>query len=260
MLAELDDYMEAGVHIGMRRKVKHMEPFIYFTKRNRLSVIDVEKTDERIQSAAQLLAQYDPEEILVVSQKPPGHEPVEAFQNVTGVNILTGRFMPGTLTNPNADDFIEPGIIVVTDPVSDEQAVTEAVDANIPIIALCDTANPFENIDFAIPANNKGRNALGLLYYLLADQYVEARGSDTELDPDNFYDTPDEDELDDEFSDEDWEDMDDEFDEFDEDEDEEDADEEEDVETHEPSEEHEDDAAADEDTDADEEDEEEKED
>lgn len=186
MLTDLDTYMEAGVHIGMRRKVAHMEPFIYFTKRNKLSIIDVEKIDERVQDAARLLAEYEPEDILVVSQKQPGHEPLHQFKEATDANVMTGRFMPGTLTNPNADSFIEPEIVVVTDPVSDEQAVTEAVDANIPIVALCDTANPFTHLDFVIPANNKGRNSLGLVYFLLADQYLDHRGDENNTSLDMF--------------------------------------------------------------------------
>ncbi|MCJ7479310.1 MAG: 30S ribosomal protein S2, partial [Candidatus Nanohaloarchaeota archaeon QJJ-7] len=100
MLTDKENYLEAGVNIGSQQQVKDMEPFIFQVKKNNLAIIDLDKTDERLQNAAHLLANYEPEEILVVSRKDIGHRPVVTFSEATGSRRIFGRFMPGTLTNP----------------------------------------------------------------------------------------------------------------------------------------------------------------
>jgi small subunit ribosomal protein S2 len=67
---------------------------------------------------------------------------------------------------------------VTTDPSGDAQAVNEAVDAGIPVIALCDTNNMTSNVDLVLPTNNKGRKALTLIYWLLARQVLRERGGE----------------------------------------------------------------------------------
>ena len=185
MLLEKEDYLSAGVNIGMRRRVEDMKPFIYRVKKNKLAVIDLEKTDERIETAGKFLANYEPEDILVISRKAIGHKPVVKFAEATGAEDIFGRFMPGTLTNPNNDDFMEPKVVIVTDPIEDKQAAGEAVEAKIPVVALCDTVNKLEYIDYAIPANNKGRKSLAVIYYLLAREYLKNRG---EIESDDDFD------------------------------------------------------------------------
>ncbi len=175
MLMDKDEYLSSGVNVGMRRKVDDMEPFIFKVKKNKLAIIDLEKTDERIETAGNFLANYDPEDILLVSRKEIGQKPVVKFAEATGAKKIFGRFMPGTLTNPQRESFAEPEVVVVTDPVEDSQAINEAVDARIPVVAICDTINSTENIDLVIPANNKGKRSLAVIYYLLAKEYLKAR-------------------------------------------------------------------------------------
>ncbi len=169
------DYLASGVHIGTQQKTGDMKKFIYQARPDGLYLLDIKMMDERLRIAARFLANYDPSSILVVSAREYGHHPVSMFAEVTGAKAIVERFIPGTLTNPGSAYFIEPSILVVTDPMTDEQALTEAVSAGIPIVALCDANNSTSNIDFIIPTNNKGRKALATVYWLLAREMLRER-------------------------------------------------------------------------------------
>ena len=186
LLIDREKYLSHGVHIGTQTKHSDMEEYIFHVKKNQLSVIDLNQTDERIRSAAGFLSKYNPGEILVVGRKEASRMPLEAFSEETGAEVIAGRFMPGTLTNPNSDDFMEPEVVIVTDPEEDAQAIDEAVDAKIPVIALADSGNSLDDIDLVIPANNKAENSIGLVYYLLAKQLQEENGQKIELNLSDF--------------------------------------------------------------------------
>ncbi|MCX9013022.1 MAG: 30S ribosomal protein S2 [Candidatus Methanoperedens sp.] len=171
-----DEYLTAGIHIGTQQKTKEMMRFVYRVRTDGLYVLDIQATDQRIRLAAKMLAKYDPQRILVVSARQYGHYPSEMFAKAIGAKAITGRFIPGTLTNPKLHLYVEPDVLVVTDPAGDMQAVNEAINVGIPVIGLCDTNNSTSNVDFVIPTNNKGRKALALIYWLLAKKTLEERG------------------------------------------------------------------------------------
>ena len=169
------EYLASGVHIGTQQKTGDMKRFIYQARPDGLYLLDIKMMDERLRIAARFLANYDPASILVVSAREYGHHPVSMFAKVTGAKAIVERFIPGTLTNPGTAYFIEPSMLVVTDPMTDEQALTEGVSTGIPIVALCDANNSTSNIDFIIPTNNKGRKALATVYWLLAREMLRER-------------------------------------------------------------------------------------
>jgi len=185
-LIPLEEYLAAGVHIGTQQKTKDMLQFIYRVRTDGLYVLDVQATDTRIRAAAKLLARYEPSSILVVSVRQYGHHPVRMFAKVIGARAIVGRFMPGTLTNPEFENYMEPDILVATDPAGDSQAISEAVSVGIPVVALCDTNNMVSNVDLVIPTNNKGRKALALIYWLLAREVAKERGIPFSHRPEDF--------------------------------------------------------------------------
>lgn len=168
------EYLSAGIHIGMKSRTKDMRKFIYKVREDGLAVLDLKLLDERIRIAAKFLASR--EKILVVGRKLNSHKPIEKFAEAVGCDRVVGRFMPGTLTNPSYEKFIEPDVVLLTDPLSDYQALKEALDSRIPVVALCDTFNETRNVDLVIPCNNKGRKALALIYWLLAREILKNKG------------------------------------------------------------------------------------
>jgi len=177
-LIPIDEYLAAGVHIGTQQKTKSMMDYIYRVRTDGLYVLDVQSTDRRIRLAAKFLARYDPSKILVVSARQYGQRPATMFAKAVGGKAMVSRFVPNTLTNPNYAEYIEPDVLVITDPSGDGQAVNEALDVGIPVVALCDTNNLTSNVDLVIPTNNKGRKALTLIYWLLAREVLKERGED----------------------------------------------------------------------------------
>jgi small subunit ribosomal protein S2 len=181
LLIPVEEYLGAGVHIGTQQNTDDMRRFIHRVRTDGLYVLDISMTDKRIRTAARFLANYDPEQMLVASSRQYGRFPAEKFAEAVGARARTGRFIPGTLTNPDYEGYIEPDVVVVTDPIGDAQAVKEAITVGIPVIAMCDSNNTVGNVDLVVPTNNKGRKALSVVYWLLANETLDNRGAD------NFY-------------------------------------------------------------------------
>ena len=175
-LMPTDEYLKSGIHIGTKFKTKYMEKFIYKTRPNGLSVLNLQKIDERVNIAAKFLAQYNPEDILVVGRRESAWKPIKMFSKVTGAKVFVGRYPPGTLTNPNLDNYIEIKVLLVVDSGPDRNAVIDAIKMGIPVVAICDTNNQTNNIDLVVPSNNKGKKSLGLFFWILAREYLRNRG------------------------------------------------------------------------------------
>ncbi len=174
-----EKYLEAGVHIGTRTKNGAMRQFIYKAREDGLHVLDLKKTNEHLYNAALFISKYPAEGFYVVGNKENAKKPVEKFAQLIGAKALINRFTPGRFTNPARSDFVEPQLVMVVDPTVDRQAVQEAFEINVPVIAICDTNNSLKYIDIAIPANNKGRKSLALLFCTLAKEVMKLQGKIT---------------------------------------------------------------------------------
>ena len=176
LLIDEDTFLTCGVHIGTKQKSKDMEPYVYKVRDDGLRILNVNMTSEKVVEAAQFLKDFDPKDVLVVSARQYGWKPATKFAESCGFECIAGRFTPGRLTNPEMRFFIEPKVIILTDPAADAQAFREATNIKIPVIAMCDSNNLTTNVDIVIPGNNKGRRSLALIYWLLSREILRIRG------------------------------------------------------------------------------------
>ncbi|MFT4297969.1 MAG: 30S ribosomal protein S2 [Candidatus Woesearchaeota archaeon] len=176
MMVANEVYLKSGIHIGTKFRTKAMEKFIYKTRPDGLSVLNLQKVDERLRIAGRFLSDYEPEDILIVCRRENGWDAVKKFNSITGIDVFAKRYPPGILTNIELETFIEKKVIVIVDEWADRNAIKDAIRMGIAVIALCDTNNHANNIDLIIPCNNKGHKSLGLVFYILAREYMINKG------------------------------------------------------------------------------------
>ncbi len=174
-LMDVETYLKSGIHIGTKFKTKHMAKFIYKTRPDGLSVLDIDQIDKRLKMASQLLAYYEPQEVLLVSRRENGWKPLRMLNKITGMRVHAGRYPPGMLTNPDLQNYTEAKLLFVVDAWPDRNAIQDALRVGIPVVALCDTNNLANNIDFIVPCNNKGKKSLALVFWILSNEYQKIK-------------------------------------------------------------------------------------
>ena len=168
--------LSTGIRVGTQVKTKFMKPFITKASPEGLYMLDLDITLEKIKTAAKFINRLGTENLIVCSGRQYANTPIEKFCEMLDAKKLIGRFLPGTLTNPSLPYYIEPKLVLVSDPQVDEQAVIEATNAGIPVIGISNTDNLTSKLDVVIPANNRGRKALATVYWLLVRQVLIERG------------------------------------------------------------------------------------
>jgi small subunit ribosomal protein S2 len=176
--------LSTGIRVGTPVKTKSMSRYIVRANPEGLYILDISKTLHRIDVAAKFIGRTNIAKVAITSAREYGKKPVEKFCEATGATPILGRFMPGTFTNPSLPKYMEPEIVIVTDPQADQQAVIEATRAGVPVLAISNSDNVISKVDLVIPANNRGRKALATVYWLLAREVMKKQGkikSDKEM-------------------------------------------------------------------------------
>lgn len=164
------------VHVGSKIKVEHMRRFIFKLRPDGVYLMDVNRIVERLNIAARFISLFQPEKVVVVASHVYSIKPASKFCEMTGAIPIMETFMPGLFTNRVLPSYMEPNLLLATDPRYDAQAITEASIAGIPVIAMCSTDNLCENVDLVIPVNNRGRTSLACAFWYLARQVMAEKG------------------------------------------------------------------------------------
>ncbi|MDO8553795.1 MAG: 30S ribosomal protein S2 [Candidatus Micrarchaeota archaeon] len=176
LLVKQEMYLEAGIHIGTKMRTYDMRNYVFKRRDDGLFILDLRKTDEKILKAAKIISKFKPEDVLVVASRAYSGNPASKFSLLTGIPIIKGRFIPGTMTNLAYTGFREPKILFICDPKGEREAISESAKNGVPVIALCDTDNETRFIDLVVPVNNKGKRSLALIFYILAREVMLSQG------------------------------------------------------------------------------------
>jgi len=175
---DITKMLAATTHIGSENSETTMEQYIFKRRTDGVHVINLRKTWEKLVLAARAIAAIEnPAEVFVVASRPYAQRAVLKFARYIGATSIAGRFTPGAFTNQIQAAFREPRLLVISDPRTDQQPVTEASYANIPIVAFTNVDSPTKFIDIAVPCNNKSANSIGLMWWFLAREVLRLRGS-----------------------------------------------------------------------------------
>ena len=161
---DIKNLIVAGCHLGGKKITKQMRKYVYTVRKDGIAIFDVNKIYEKIQVAARIIASVDPDSVISVSSREAGQRAVYKFGHFTKTQAVTGRWSPGMLTNQTTKKYVEPRLLIVSDPRTDYNAILESSYVNLPVIAICNSDNMLKYVDCAIPCNNRNNYSIAMIW------------------------------------------------------------------------------------------------
>lgn len=184
MLIDLEEYVKTGIYLGTRVVTPDMKKYVYRRRADGLAIFNTDLIDEKLKEGIEYLAQYEPEEVILVCKRQSGWKAAKLFEHITGIRSFTTKYPAGIMTNTQLENFIEAELTIITDQWLDKNALKDTMDVNKKVLMVCGTNNFSKGADKVIIGNNKSGKSIGLIYYLLAKGYLKAKGKDTSNLPD----------------------------------------------------------------------------
>ncbi|MDO8517327.1 MAG: 30S ribosomal protein S2 [Nanoarchaeota archaeon] len=181
ILTSLDDYIKTASYLGTKVITPTMRKYVYRRRLDGLAILNTNMVDKKLKEAIDYIVQFKPNEWTLVCKRESGWRAVKMFSELTGVRIFTKKYPAGIITNTELPNFFETKMMMICDPWLDKNALNDAKKAMIPVTAICDTNNHTYNIDVVVIANNKSNKSIGLIFWLLAKEYMKKHGIEKEL-------------------------------------------------------------------------------
>jgi small subunit ribosomal protein S2 len=182
-LVPIEDYVKYSACMGTKIIMPGMRQYVYKRRADGIAVINTNLIDAKLKEAAEFLSKYNPDQFIVVCKRDVGWKAAELFGNLTGARVFIKKYPAGIITNISLPNFFEPDMVFICDPWMDKNALNDAVTMKKKVLALVDTNNYVFGIDKLVPCNNKNNKSVGLMLYILAREYLKAKGIQKELPP-----------------------------------------------------------------------------
>ena len=179
-LVPLTDYIRCSVHLGTKVITPDMRKYVYKRRADGLAVINTNLIDDKIREAIEFMKDFEVGDMFIACKREAGWQAVEKFSEVLGIKAFTKKYPAGIITNLNLDDFFEAKLVLICDPWVDKNALNDSMKLGLPVIGICDTNNYTKGVTKKIVGNNKSAKSIGLILFILAREYLKAKGQDKE--------------------------------------------------------------------------------
>jgi small subunit ribosomal protein S2 len=181
ILTSLEDYIKTASYLGTKVITPSMKKYVYRRRLDGLAILNTLLVDKKLADAIDFVKQYKPKDWILVCKREAGWRAVKMFSELTGVKAFTKKYPSGILTNTELENFLETKMVMICDPWLDKNALKDAKKVRTPVCGICDTNNHTAGIDVISIANNKSNKSLGLIFWLLAREYMKEHKIDKPL-------------------------------------------------------------------------------